>query len=174
MLQHDTLGSAQSSLQRRYSPRHNANSSLGPDGVHLRALNQLKDEITQLRAVVWNLALGTVPAPGAGKVVKWLIFTKHSRVIWGITDQQTWCSRSANQQGPLQGAEWVHAWENISGSTPLNFCKGKTHFTSLLAFFLRNQWIDGQGVLKCVFKIHWKKKTLSKRKSQGPQRSSSK
>lgn len=48
------------SLQRSHFPGHNANSSLGPDGIHLRALNQLKDEITPLQAAVCNLSLGIV------------------------------------------------------------------------------------------------------------------
>lgn len=46
------------------------NSSLGPDGIHLRALNQPKDEITQPRAVVCNLSLGIASVAGARKVAK--------------------------------------------------------------------------------------------------------
>lgn len=66
------------SLQRSHFPGHNPNSSLGPDGIHLRALNQPKDEITPLQAAVctspWEPSVS-----GDGKVGKWLIFTKDSR-----------------------------------------------------------------------------------------------
>lgn len=66
------------SLQRSHFPGHNPNSSLGPDGIHLRALNQPKDEITPLQAAVctspWESSVS-----GNGKVGKWLIFTKDSR-----------------------------------------------------------------------------------------------
>jgi len=97
---------------------------------------------------------------GAGKVVRWLIFTKDSRGDLRNYRPVNLMSSFSKSVGTIQGIEQADAWKNTSGSTPLSFCKGKTYFTSLLAFFLRNRQISGQGVLKCIFKIHWEKKAL--------------
>ncbi|CAM4722295.1 unnamed protein product, partial [Lepidochelys kempii] len=116
----------------------NSNKSLGPDGIHLRVLKELKCEIAGLLTGICNLSFKSTSVPNDWRIANVMpIFKKGSRGDPGNYRPVSLTSVPGKLVETIVKNKTVrHIDEhNLLGKSQHGFCKGKSCLTNLLEFF---------------------------------------